>query len=134
MRFLCKFVRSDGTHLARDKARADADFYTVERKAASNKLLLTKDYLELRRIEAVQNNNKVSVVQAVTGCRQSTDRRFNPEILSMDLVQQSPDLLRREHPVDVPRVGDAASVERDDEAGRQEDAVAHTHFGWRRHL
>jgi hypothetical protein len=45
--------------LARERARADAEFYTIERKAAANKLLLTKEYLELKRTEAIQFNSKV---------------------------------------------------------------------------
>ena len=41
------------------KARADADYYTQERMAEANKMLLTTQYLELKKIEAVANNNKI---------------------------------------------------------------------------
>lgn len=49
----------DMTHLAREKARSDAEFYKLEKSALSNKLLLTPEYLELRRYEALAANNKV---------------------------------------------------------------------------
>ncbi len=41
------------------KARADADFYTAQKQAESHKVLLSKEYLELKRIEAVAHNNKI---------------------------------------------------------------------------
>lgn len=41
------------------KNQADADFYIAQKKADSNKLLLTKEYLELRKYEALAKNNKI---------------------------------------------------------------------------
>jgi hypothetical protein len=49
----------DQTHLARMRARADADFYGNQKASESNRVLLTKEYLELRRIEAIATNNKI---------------------------------------------------------------------------
>jgi len=49
----------DHTHLAKQKARADAEFYTMEKMALSNKLLLTPQYLELKRQEALMSNSKI---------------------------------------------------------------------------
>jgi len=49
----------DQAHLAKMKARADADFYTALRKSEANKLLLTPDYLEVKRIDAISTNNKI---------------------------------------------------------------------------
>jgi len=49
----------DQSHLAREKARADADFYSKQRQAEGHMLLLTKEYLELKRIEAIATNNKI---------------------------------------------------------------------------
>jgi len=49
----------DQAHLAKMKARADADYYTALRKAEANKLLLTAEYLEVKRIEAISANNKI---------------------------------------------------------------------------
>ena len=45
--------------VARKKAVADAEFYSRQRQAAANQMLLTPEFLELRRIEAVGTNNKV---------------------------------------------------------------------------
>lgn len=41
------------------KNQADADFYIAQKKADSNKLLLTKEYLELIKYEALAKNNKI---------------------------------------------------------------------------
>lgn len=49
----------DDMYLSKQKALADADFYAKEREAAGNQQLLTKEYLELRRYEAIASNNKV---------------------------------------------------------------------------
>jgi regulator of protease activity HflC (stomatin/prohibitin superfamily) len=49
----------DQTHLARMKARADADYYTGQKLSESNSMLLTEKYLELKRIEAITVNNKI---------------------------------------------------------------------------
>lgn len=49
----------DETHLARKRAHADAEFYTIEKEAESNKLLLTSEYLELKRLQAIASNNKI---------------------------------------------------------------------------
>ena len=45
--------------IARKKAVADAEFYSRQRQAAANQMLLTPEFLELRRIEAIGANNKV---------------------------------------------------------------------------
>merc|ERR1719410_2817407 len=50
---------NDEVHLAKEKSRADAEFYKIERSATANKLLLTPEYLELKKIEAISSNNKV---------------------------------------------------------------------------
>jgi len=49
----------DSIHLAKEKSRTDAEFYKVQKQAEANNLLLTKEYLELKRIEAMSSNNKV---------------------------------------------------------------------------
>lgn len=43
----------------RHKSRADADFYSLERQAQANQLLLTPDYLELKRYESIAANAKL---------------------------------------------------------------------------
>lgn len=41
------------------KNQADADFYTAQKKADANKLLLTKEYLELMKFTSISTNNKI---------------------------------------------------------------------------
>merc|ERR1719452_425187 len=43
---------NDEVHLAKEKSRADAEFYKIQKQAESNMLLLTKEYLDVKRIEA----------------------------------------------------------------------------------
>lgn len=45
--------------LARRKMEADAESYTKHKLSESNKLLLSPEYLEMKRIEAIAQNNKV---------------------------------------------------------------------------
>lgn len=49
----------DEAHLARQRAHADAENYRAQKASEVNKLLLTPDYLELKRIEAIGANNKI---------------------------------------------------------------------------
>jgi len=49
----------DETHLAKQKARSDADFYHARTQADVNKLLLTPEYLEMKKTEALLHNTKV---------------------------------------------------------------------------
>merc|ERR1719228_2980007 len=50
---------TDQMHLAKEKSKTDAEFYKVQKQAEANQLLLTGEYLELKRIEAMSTNNKV---------------------------------------------------------------------------
>eukprot|EP00037_Helgoeca_nana_P032812 m.415473 g.415473 ORF g.415473 m.415473 type:complete len:320 (-) comp29640_c0_seq1:1886-2845(-) len=49
----------DATHLARQKAQVDAEFYAHQKSAESNKLKLTSEYLELQKITALGKSNFV---------------------------------------------------------------------------
>lgn len=49
----------DEMHLAREKSRSDADYYQMAKQAEANKLLLTKEYLELEKYKALSQNTKV---------------------------------------------------------------------------
>ena len=49
----------DEMHLARQKSRSDANFYQMERQAKANTLLLTREYLELKKYESLSSNSKV---------------------------------------------------------------------------
>merc|ERR1712179_225593 len=50
---------TDTIHLAKEKTRTDAEFYKIQKQAEANTLLLTKEFLELKRVEAIGSNNKV---------------------------------------------------------------------------
>merc|ERR1711997_718013 len=50
---------NDEVHLAKERSRADAEFYKIQKQAEANRLLLTKEYLDLKKIEAMSVNNKV---------------------------------------------------------------------------
>ncbi|ESO10558.1 hypothetical protein HELRODRAFT_190088 [Helobdella robusta] len=49
----------DMTHLGREKAKADAEHYKASRQAESYKIMLTPEYLELKKYEALALNNKI---------------------------------------------------------------------------
>merc|ERR1719412_166558 len=49
----------DEMHLAKEKSRTDAEFYRIRRESEANSLLLTKEYLDLRKYEALSSNRKV---------------------------------------------------------------------------
>ncbi|OXU30180.1 hypothetical protein TSAR_007633 [Trichomalopsis sarcophagae] len=49
----------DEMHLAREKSRSDADYYQMARQAEANKLLLSKEYLELEKYKSLSKNAKV---------------------------------------------------------------------------
>merc|ERR1712198_44513 len=49
----------DHIHLAKEKSRTDAEYYRIKREAEANALLLTKEYLDLKKFEALSTNRKV---------------------------------------------------------------------------
>uniref|UniRef100_A0A668AXJ4 ER lipid raft associated 2 n=1 Tax=Myripristis murdjan TaxID=586833 RepID=A0A668AXJ4_9TELE len=49
----------DDAFLARQKAKADAEFYTAQRAAEANKLKLTPEYLQLMKYQAIAANSKI---------------------------------------------------------------------------
>ncbi|XP_052266551.1 erlin-1-like [Dreissena polymorpha] len=49
----------DQTHLAKEKAMADANYYRVQKESEANKLKLTKEYLEMLRYQSVTANTKM---------------------------------------------------------------------------
>ncbi|XP_053725960.1 erlin-2 [Synchiropus splendidus] len=49
----------DNAFLARQKARADAEFYTAQRAAEANKMKLTPEYLQLMKYKAIAANSKI---------------------------------------------------------------------------
>ncbi|XP_064320588.1 erlin-1 isoform X2 [Phalacrocorax carbo] len=49
----------DAAFLAREKAKADAEYYSAQKLADSNKLKLTPEYLELMKYQAIAANSKL---------------------------------------------------------------------------
>merc|ERR1711981_1357394 len=49
----------DEMHLAKERSRTDAEFYRIKRESEANALLLSKEYLELKKFEALSSNRKV---------------------------------------------------------------------------
>lgn len=49
----------DEMHLARQKSRSDAEFYQMKMQAEANMLLLSKEFLELKKYEALAHNTKI---------------------------------------------------------------------------
>ncbi|XP_062926585.1 erlin-1-like [Mobula hypostoma] len=49
----------DLAYLAREKAKADADFYTAQKTAQANQMKLTKEYLEMIKYQAISSNSKI---------------------------------------------------------------------------
>ena len=49
----------DSIHKAKQQTKAEADFYHLKKQAEANKMLLTREYLELKRYDALARNNKI---------------------------------------------------------------------------
>lgn len=49
----------DQTHLAREKAKADAEYYRVLKDAEANKMKLTKEFLEYTKYHSISSNTKI---------------------------------------------------------------------------
>jgi len=49
----------DATNLARKRSVADSEYYSAERQSESNKLKLTREYLEMIRYKSIMNNVKL---------------------------------------------------------------------------
>uniref|UniRef100_A0A665UI61 Erlin-1 n=1 Tax=Echeneis naucrates TaxID=173247 RepID=A0A665UI61_ECHNA len=49
----------DAAFLARERAKADAEFYTAAKFAEANRLKLTPEYLELMKYQAIAGNSKI---------------------------------------------------------------------------
>lgn len=49
----------DEMHLARQKSIADAEFYKLKQQAEVNRVLYTKEYIELKKYESLAQNSKV---------------------------------------------------------------------------
>lgn len=76
----------DEMHLARQKSRSDAEFYQMKLQADANTLLLSKDFLELKKYEALSHNTKIYYGQdiprmfAFGSCLNGADSQLNTNI------------------------------------------------------
>lgn len=72
----------------RHKSRADADYYSLERQAQANRLLLTPEYLELKRYESIAANAKLyfgsSIPSFFVGTDAKADTQQIPAVLKDD--------------------------------------------------
>ncbi|KAM8806175.1 erlin-1 [Eudromia elegans] len=57
----------DAAFLAREKAKADAEYYSARKLADSNKLKLTPEYLELMKYHAIAANSKLYFGDSIPG-------------------------------------------------------------------
>ena len=55
----------DKIHLDKEKSKTDAEYYRIAKQAEANKLLLTPQFLELRRYEAMSANQKVRLLELI---------------------------------------------------------------------
>uniref|UniRef100_A0AAY4AYX6 Erlin-1 n=1 Tax=Denticeps clupeoides TaxID=299321 RepID=A0AAY4AYX6_9TELE len=55
----------DAAFVAREKAKADAEFYTAAKFAEANRLKLTPEYLELMKYQAIASNSKIYFGQEI---------------------------------------------------------------------
>merc|ERR1719219_285139 len=46
---------TDSIHLAKEHTKTDAEFYKIQKQAEANRLLLTPEFLELKKIEAISS-------------------------------------------------------------------------------
>lgn len=67
----------DEMHLARQKSRSDAEHYQTKMQAEANKLLLTQEFLELKKYEALAHNTKIYYGQDI------------PKMFMLDVTQVS---------------------------------------------
>ena len=55
----------DKIHLDKEKSKTDAEYYRIAKQAEANKLLLTPQFLELRRYETMSANQKVRLLELI---------------------------------------------------------------------
>ncbi|XP_029033247.1 erlin-1 [Osmia lignaria lignaria] len=79
----------DEMHLARQKSHSDANYYQMKMQAESNKLLLTKEFLELKKYEALARNAKIYYGQDIPKMFMYGGCSNDPSIGSTVDVQES---------------------------------------------
>ncbi|XP_028654648.1 erlin-2-B-like [Erpetoichthys calabaricus] len=85
----------DAAYVAREKARADAEYYTAHRTAEANKLKLTPEYLQLMKFKAVAANSKIYFgsdipnvfLDTISPCQQIPAADSIPESAATDSIK-----------------------------------------------
>ncbi|CAJ0567711.1 unnamed protein product, partial [Mesorhabditis spiculigera] len=70
-------------NLARERASADAEYYRIQKEAEANQKLLTKEYIELQRIHAIKENNKIYYGDSIPKAFMQSDQRPGREITAL---------------------------------------------------
>lgn len=83
----------DESHLARMKSRADAELYSAKQEAEANRLKLTGEFLEFKRIEALSSIAKVyygpSIPSMIIDSTRSVDNVLHPEMTQKETANPS---------------------------------------------
>uniref|UniRef100_A0A8C6TYC2 Erlin-1 n=1 Tax=Neogobius melanostomus TaxID=47308 RepID=A0A8C6TYC2_9GOBI len=84
----------DAAFLAREKARADAEYYTAAKSAEANTLKLTPEYLELMKYQAIAANSKIYFGQDIPNM--FVEGNGNPKSLRADQPSVESDVIRKQ--------------------------------------
>uniref|UniRef100_A0A8C3G9P0 Erlin-1 n=1 Tax=Cyclopterus lumpus TaxID=8103 RepID=A0A8C3G9P0_CYCLU len=82
----------DSAYLAREKAKADAEYYTAERFSEANKVKLTPMYLELMKYQSIAANSKIYFGQDIPNM--FVEGTNGPSKSVRSLHPSQPDLLK----------------------------------------
>ncbi|XP_012285043.1 erlin-2-B isoform X2 [Orussus abietinus] len=88
----------DEMHLAREKSRSDADYYQMKKQAEANMLLLSKEFLELKKYESLAQNAKVYFGQDIPkmftygGCAHVDSLGLNVKSVDNSRTHDSPSI------------------------------------------
>ncbi|KAI4886098.1 hypothetical protein NFI96_020210 [Prochilodus magdalenae] len=84
----------DAAFMAREKAKADAEFYTAAKFAEANRLKLTPEYLQLMKYQAIATNSKIYFGQDIPNM--FVDNSASPQARGADSSEQLEFLTRSE--------------------------------------
>uniref|UniRef100_A0A667WNB3 Erlin-1 n=1 Tax=Myripristis murdjan TaxID=586833 RepID=A0A667WNB3_9TELE len=84
----------DAAFLAREKAKADAEYYTAAKFAEANRLKLTPEYLELMKYQAIAANSKIYFGQDIPNMFVEGSNRPQKPGQPSSLPILDPDLLK----------------------------------------
>uniref|UniRef100_A0A8C4DJ37 Erlin-1 n=1 Tax=Dicentrarchus labrax TaxID=13489 RepID=A0A8C4DJ37_DICLA len=87
----------DGAFLARQKAKADAEYYTASKIAEANRLKLTPEYLELMKYQAIAANSRFFLMQHIKLPMTRTNSRSKPTTSDTIYTNRSPSVHTQTH-------------------------------------